>query len=83
MCEIELQWILEIKLPIFLLVYYIEVEYGIPNIVSPCWESLTTAHFVMYSIQIHAEIQQLHALTSQKSLKNLQAFHCLLGQQQQ
>ena len=60
------------------------MECGIPNIVSPCWESLTTAHFVMYnwiSIQIHTEIQQLNAFTFlQKSLKNLQAFHCLLGQ---
>ena len=47
-------------------------------------ESLTTAHFVMYSIQIHAEIQHLNALTFlQKSMKNLQAFHCLLGQKQQ
>ena len=39
----------------------------------------------MYSIQIHAEIQQLNAPTFlQKSLENLlQAFYCLLGQKQQ
>ena len=37
----------------------------------------------MYSIQIHAEIQQLNAFTFlQKSLKNLQAFYYLLDKKQ-
>ena len=47
-------------------------------------ESLTTVHSVMYSIQIHAEIQQLNEFTFlQKSLKNLKVFYCLLCQKQQ
>ena len=47
-------------------------------------ESLTNVHVEMYSIQIHAEIQQLNAfIFLQKSSKNLQAFHCFLGQKQQ
>ena len=45
---------------------------------------MTTVHFVMYSIQIHAVIQQLNAPTFlQKSMKNLQAFYCFLVQKQE